>query len=311
MLLTIRVNSWQDTKQLSEALSGCVYRGQANASWELTTTLQRATTQFSKEEFLNVVGLDKWLSNREIWVLREFQRRAHHYVDDLPPTDRTLEWLALIQHYGGPTRLLDFTHSFYVAAFFALENALTDACVWAVKTDPIKSCVKVKTEAKVDNERVDQTNQRHIQFVERFIGTLEEEKMVAYVEPERMNERLSIQQSLFLFPCDLAHSFQENLEASISSSTNTTPSQELLFPFSDDQDLVDFGNAQLIKIIIPKRSHTFALLDLKKANITSATLFPGLDGFARSLYLNLRGLDIDMTEYSRATEFALTLRKKS
>jgi hypothetical protein len=37
-----------------------------------------------------------------------------------------------MQHHGAPTRLLDFTYSIYVAAYFALESADADAAVWAV-----------------------------------------------------------------------------------------------------------------------------------------------------------------------------------
>ena len=37
-----------------------------------------------------------------------------------------------MQHHGAPTRLIDFTWSPYVAAFFALERATGDAAVWAV-----------------------------------------------------------------------------------------------------------------------------------------------------------------------------------
>ena len=46
------------------------------------------------------------------------------------PANR-LEWLALMQHYGTPTRLLDFTRSPYVACYFALEEL--------PRTDPDKS----------------------------------------------------------------------------------------------------------------------------------------------------------------------------
>ena len=63
----------------------------------------------------------------ELWeeqeerTLRIFKRKAHHFLDRTPAEEEEFEWLALMQHHGAPTRLLDFTWSPYVAAFFALE----------------------------------------------------------------------------------------------------------------------------------------------------------------------------------------------
>jgi hypothetical protein len=47
-----------------------------------------------------------------------------------------------------------------------------------------------------------------------------------------------------------------------------------------------------LKIIIPRRSHKDVLDDLRDMNINSATLFPGLDGFARSLFHHLRAFEM-------------------
>lgn len=44
-----------------------------------------------------------------------------------------VEWLALMQHYGAPTRLIDFTSSIFVALHFALDGSYDkDSVIWAI-----------------------------------------------------------------------------------------------------------------------------------------------------------------------------------
>ena len=72
-------------------------------------------------------------SENEEAVLLEFQRGAHRYHAVTPALDQIVEWLALMQHHGAPTRLLDWTRSPYVALYFAMQGQSEgEAAVWAV-----------------------------------------------------------------------------------------------------------------------------------------------------------------------------------
>jgi hypothetical protein len=63
-----------------------------------------------------------WSALEEL-VLFEFKARARmHLSAPLIPTDE-ITWLAQMQHYAIPTRLLDFTYSPFVALYFAMRNS--------------------------------------------------------------------------------------------------------------------------------------------------------------------------------------------
>lgn len=56
-------------------------------------------------------------------MLIHYKRTIHNFQSDLPRDNDWLEWMSLIQHFGGPTRLLDFSDSPAVGAYFASHDA--------------------------------------------------------------------------------------------------------------------------------------------------------------------------------------------
>lgn len=235
-----------------------VFRG-VPADWQLKTSLERARQEFG-------VGWAK-LPDLEVKLIHEFVRRYRLYVrEPVPKKDDTLEWLSLMRHHGAPTRLLDFTFSFMIAVYFAIEDARedwpkADRVVWAVnKTWLTEAADRV---AKRLGKRLYSLFRRYKRFRDgnafREVFLNNRPALISPVGPYRMNQRLTVQQGLFLCPGNVSRPFQDNLHALDGWKDNVHP----------------------IRIAGSCRGELLEKLD--RTAINRATLFPGLDGFAQSL----------------------------
>ena len=77
-----------------------IFRGVEDSRWGFVTSLERAIKSFGIDPNQHSV------SGIEGGLIKRFIRQSHHYLAHLPEEENVLEWLALMQHYGAPTRLL-------------------------------------------------------------------------------------------------------------------------------------------------------------------------------------------------------------
>jgi hypothetical protein len=273
----VRIPTWELARNCGKYLhKGWVFRGQADATWLLSSTIERSAKRQNYD-------MPKLIHNSEDFMLNQFIRRAHHYLHDPPKEERKLEWLSLIQHHGGPTRLLDFSRSFYIASFFAVENTISNFVVWAVNSSKL---VEQFQNAHQLNKRLKKFSLGKLieEAMDRAIGKTDQNKMILPVEPFRINERMSIQKGLFLTHMDISTSFIENLAESFGQPVSIFKSQEEKEITSPKGLQMQNLLGVIIKMIIPINCRKAALDDLLDMNISPTSLFPGLDGFARSLH---------------------------
>ena len=161
-----------------------------------------------------------------------------------------------MQHHGAPTRLLDFTWSPFVAAFFALERATKDAAVWAFN---LPLLWRIQSKRKISGIRVTDADPRDVHSFETYYAP-NKHAFVWQGDPFRMPQRVIAQSGTFLVSGHLGLTIEEIIELYPGSG-------ELLVQFVFDTSVV----------------RADAMASLYSMNITHATLFPGLDGLARSM----------------------------
>lgn len=113
-----------------------IFRGQSNAVWNLVPSSQRQDKLVTKDinPAIKKETAEK-VFKQEKSMLNDFKKRSRPHLANLPGTE--WEWLALAQHYGLATRLLDWTEYAGAALFFAvqkpenlLEADIEESAVW-------------------------------------------------------------------------------------------------------------------------------------------------------------------------------------
>lgn len=257
MLDTVSIDSWPAfLQQLAPLRTEWSFRGQQDASWPLCTSLERSGTTDPRSD--------------EPRLLMRFQRRAKTRLSAalIPDDEDVFAWWGIMQHYGAPTRLLDLSASPYVALFFAFEmptanpaDAQQPRALWAFNNVTIqeRSAEVLATTWGRSVEELSndlECNQRGV--VERFYQD-DDALAVIVAEPWQFDDRQQAQQTQFLVPGCVTQPLAVNFKA-------LEPAPNLVKRF----DIAGNLRCEILE-------------ELVRMNVTAASLFPGLDGFGRSM----------------------------
>jgi hypothetical protein len=224
---------WNDDLALFR--SSFAYRGNTDASVSLMSGLVR-------------LGGDPELERQLMRAFRKYARQ------DAVPHDTDWDWLALGQHHGLPTRLLDWTYSPYVALHFATQNTEKydrDGIVWRVDYVRAHEQLPARLRETLDEEGAQVFTTELLAEVAPGLRDLDEggDPFLLFVEPPSFDARIVNQYALF----------------SVTSPVDTNIEE------------------WAARVVIPAELKWEVRDKLDQANVTERVLFPGLDGISRWL----------------------------
>lgn len=294
----IRVRDWEEARRIGKSLRRWLFRGQRKAKWSLKSSLERAF----ENKGIPITRTDPI----EEMILMDFKSAAHLFSTNVPKNEDTIAWLSLVRHHGGPTRLLDFTESFYVAAYFALDGATGDCAIWAFnRIDHVKKvmdvidslCKQLKIDSDVSLDR------KFDEILRKAIAGDVKANVVITMAPSQRNERQFLQQGLAIIPLNLRKGYMEALLDSFEPP-GRMPNSSQMREVKIEEVLPLLEKSRLIKIVMPKDCLLDARLDLEQMNINGATLFRGLDGLGKRTYDVLNAVE----NYQKDSTCAVTHR---
>lgn len=183
----------------------------------------------------------------ESTLLSAFKQNATMLTNKQPTN--SFDWMFMMQHYGIPTRLLDWSESPLVALYFALLKSEDDfdAVIWALKPTELNKLSNIKNK-----------------FEEFYIPSFEDEEVQAYDMKSVMNARVEL-----------------NPLAVIATRNNPRIQAQMGVFTIHSYEKVSIENigeqSHVIKYIIKKDAKKNMLKQLELLGITEFQLFPELD----------------------------------
>jgi hypothetical protein len=249
-----RVDSWIELQEalftgswnegLGRFRASFAFRGVPDAGLALSTSLNRQEGAFAAHE-------------RDL--LRAFRKYAR---GGSQPCESVWDWLAMAQHHGLPTRLLDWTFSPYVALHFLTEDPEqydVDGAVWCVDYPETNRLLPKPLQAQLKEEGADVFTAEMLAATAGELAAFDrmtKHPFVLFFEPPSLDDRIVNQFALFSVmngPLLRLDTFLENQKRGVR------------------------------RLIVPAALKWEVRDKLDQANVTERVLFPGLDGLSRWL----------------------------
>jgi len=235
MEFTGTINSFQDFRDIVKGVTPderYFFRGESRDFYSLIPKVGRMLRSDMLTGYFN-----------EKTILERFKNQAVGLVDPLPKSE--WEWLALAQHHGLPTRLLDWSANPLVALFFAVGEPMTELDIEKEKL--------TKKDYKGDAAFY------FLTIKSAFVNTSEvtkplEHKYVGIYKPAHISERIRAQSGLFTIQPEPNQPLDERL--------NSRAVRKYLIPYSAREEIRK---------------------ELRLFGVHQASIFPDLDGLSSYL----------------------------
>jgi len=288
MYVETRLENWDDIFKLyNRFLMAFVFRGHGSTKWPMTSSLERMVKLYHPNSIVNSAN------GYEEESIKEFRWKYPSYDKNIVlADDDIIEWLSIMQHYGAPTRMVDFSYSLYIALFMAMDSLVEndDCAIWCMNHLICREMFFLnKKELQRSCRNKDEMNMCIYKEANSILkeiadgGKDNHQKGILLVRPNHVNERILRQQGLFAIQADSKSTFSDNL-FSIAANKDA-----IIMPF---HEIIDYSNGcymakpndfALIKIVIPKEFRWDIFKSLEQMNITAEMMFPGIEGLARSM----------------------------
>lgn len=225
------------------------YRGVSSADYDLKPKLYR------KSGFEAVRKYPRKKSNEDE-IRRGFKSSAMQLMTEPHLPEDEKGWYFLMQHYGTPTRILDWTDGALLALYFAIRELRKprDAAVWVIDPSWLNE-KSLDEETYVEGIVLPEWKESDPWFPKPFEESLHA-RMPLALDPPHVARRVSVQRSHFT----IHGTDKEGLDG-----------------------LVGKKNSRLVKITIGAAGIVNLLDDLETHGIVETTVFPDLEGLSREL----------------------------